>query len=184
MGTSRSNNVPQKITFTLNVKNTVEMWSSDSIPQISGGMFSSVVTSRGRPCSISLVPAALTVTYSRCCLASSGFAAPGDRPLFDTDAWSRRRGRLFIAPSVCSRKSASEGTGREPRIFRRKRGVDVYEFHKVLKFEVDVTRFGFGFITSVHPGRMNQQQTLCEPAVWCCSLLLNGIVWRKVQEGR
>lgn len=54
---------------------------------------------------------------------SSGFAAPGDRPLFDTDAWSRRRGRLFLALSVCSSKSTSEGTGREPRIFRRKRGM-------------------------------------------------------------
>lgn len=114
---------------------------------------------------------------------SSGFAAPGDRPLFDTDAWSRRRGHLLIAPSVCSSKSASEGTGREPRIFRRKRGVGVYEFHKVLKFEVVVTRFRFCFITSVHPGRMNQQQTLCEPVVRCCCLPLNGTAWRKVQEG-
>lgn len=48
----------------------------------------------------------------------SPFAAPGDRPLFDTDAWSRRRGGLFIAPSVCSNEPSSEGTGREPRIFR------------------------------------------------------------------
>lgn len=43
-------------------------------------------------------------------LSSSGFAVPGDRPLFDTDAWRRRRGRLLIAPTVCSSQS-SGGTG-------------------------------------------------------------------------
>lgn len=97
---------------------TVEMWHTDNIPQISQSMFQAAFP--------------LSVPGSA---HSDGLQMLLGFSWWRTFVWYSRRGLpIFSSPLFAGANLLLKVPGWEPRIFRRKRGVGVYEFHEVLEF--------------------------------------------------